>query len=193
MIVNNEQLSESQAREKAKTLALYKRKLIEIKVRIEMEFIEQTQKSLNRDKRKNARLKAIEKHGNQNGLNSIKNETIQKIVKVNSKLLDSYNNEIGLLKSDIITLTNQKFYYSAYTVGLQILLDLINNEGMNSSSFGFENIEFAIRKDIDENIYIGLNEAKESRNASINLLLDFAILAAIEAYDPNINTNTNFG
>lgn len=190
MIFKNEQISESQAREKAKTMALYKRKLIEIKERIEMEVLEQTQKSLSKDKRKSARLKAIEKHGNQNGLNIIKKETILKIVKVNSLILDAYDNKIGILKNDIIKVTNQKFYYSVYTTGLQMLLELINIEESKSSSFEFENIEFGIRNDVNEKIYIGLNEAKESRNASINLLLDFATLAAIEAYDTNSSINS---
>ena len=71
-----------------------------------------------------------------------------------------------------------------------MLLELINIEESKSSSFEFENIEFGIRNDVDEKIYIGLNEAKESRNASINLLLDFATLAAIEAYDTNSSINS---
>ena len=183
----SENNGESQAREKPNTKALYKRKLVEIKERIENEYCSIAQNSLNQDKRKDARRKAKLKHGNQHLLSKVKAETTYFIEIKDSNLLIVYKNEIIQLKNGILELTNHKFYSTVYAVGLQILLYIITIEKQDEFSEKISELRATILKDEKEKTYIGINEIG-LRKDGVSLLLDFATLLAKETY--NINNNT---
>jgi len=178
---------ESQARDKPKTKALYKRKLVEIKNRIEGEFCNKAQKGLNNEKKNAARRKAIVKHKDQKRLNKIKYDAIYFLDYENPNLLKNYKNEIHQLKIGIVEITNHNFYCSIYTVGLQLLLFLTSKGKPENIAQKISELELLILLDTNERIYIGINEVGP-RTESVSLLMEFAMLVANETYNRNIDS-----